>query len=228
MATDTPETFREELRYEIPGDQTVSIAVDPIDHRALPQVLTAHLINLSASGAKLAVAAHLPPHKMLRLKLQIPSLSLELYVSAKVCWASHSEPDQCILGVRLSPRISESLLGHLAAGGRLDRREATRVADTVQLHFVRDRRLPGAVERATVQNYSAGGMCLETTTPARIGERIQVRFSDAAQTAIVAVVRWQLQQGNCCLLGCGYVEADGFEKLTSLWPESRPAEGNKS
>lgn len=220
MAADVALPLREELRYEIPGDQTVSIAVEPLDHKALPQVLEARLINLSAGGAKLAVATQLPPHKTLRVRLRIVSLSLELYVSANVCWASHSGPDQCILGCRLTPRIPEGMLSHLAAGGRLDRRDSARLPGLHQLQITRDRRGPEAVEWATVHNYSPGGLCLETTSPSRIGERMQLLLDLPETTPLMAVTRWQLQQGGRCILGCGYLDSDAFERLEAAWRNS--------
>jgi hypothetical protein len=221
--TNTAEALREEPRYEIAGDQAVQLVVEPTDHRAQPLTLSGRLMNLSASGAKLAVAAQLPPHKTLRLRMRIESMSLELYVSANVCWASHGGADQCILGCRLSPRLPPGMLSHLTAGGRLDRRDSARESQLRTLRVVRDRVAGGAAQSATVHNYSRGGLCLEATTPARIGERIGIVLDQPSKPAIQVVARWQLQQGNRCIIGCGYAEADTFERLEQAWQASMPA-----
>jgi hypothetical protein len=66
-------------------------------------------------------------------------------------------------------------------------------------------------EPAELHNYAAGGICLAKPQPAKLGERLAVRVGNS--TKIEVIVRWQLQQGEQCLLGCQYVSAASFQVL---------------
>jgi hypothetical protein len=80
------------------------------------------------------------------------------------------------------------------------------------ISIVRERAKAGAKEKVTLQNYSAGGFCIEARQPLSPGERFQV-FSEGLATPIDAVTHWQLKQNGIYMLGCGYVGETGFEQL---------------
>ncbi len=60
-------------------------------------------------------------------------------------------------------------------------------------------------------------MCVSTTAPAKLGEKLAMRFGQGAEIPLVeVVVRWQMQQGEHYLIGCEYADPGSFAMLTSL------------
>lgn len=197
---------RADVRYEIFGEQSVALSLDTNDHRFQPQVVVARLLNLSVRGARLEAPCALAPGQTFRLKLSNDRLGLNFYLAGQVCWSAMKDERACIVGCRLNPRIPDALLHHLAAGGRLDRRESTRRAETCSLRIVGGADLHGDLVPAGLANYAAGGMCLELTQRVQLGDRLEVVFDEPLSLALQVVARWQLEQGDRLVLGCEYVD----------------------
>ncbi|MDX1945508.1 MAG: PilZ domain-containing protein [Pirellulaceae bacterium] len=195
---------RLEPRFDLDGRQEVNVTVEPDGHRDSPLLLVGKLMNLSSRGAKLAVPKLLPIGRKLRVKVSIERLAMELHTLATVCWISPEKAEESVVGCRLSPAIPEGIMSHLAAGGKLERREATRDEDHCRVPILRAGGNAMNPEWARLQNYSTGGFCLQTTRPANLGERVQFVLDAAKNVVIQAVVRWQLGQGDHYLLGCGH------------------------
>ena len=211
-------TDRADARYELIGNQVVTVTIESDYHRAEPTTVSAQLLNLSSSGAKLSLPLDLPRDRSIRIKLTLDEFGLTIYVSGKVCWAAKTtEVDHaCLVGCRLSPNIPMSILEHVAQTGRLDRREEDRRPAKCAVEVVRRRTFRSVVEAADLRNYASGGVCLATSQPAELGERFGVRLG-ASATKIDVIVRWQMNQGNVCLVGCEYVDAASYDVLKALF-----------
>jgi hypothetical protein len=71
-----------------------------------------------------------------------------------------------------------------------------------------------------LQNYSAGGFCIEARQSLSPGERFQV-VSEDLEAPIDAVTHWQVKQSGVYLLGCGYVGETGFQQLQQALRDSQ-------
>src|SRR5262245_37179336 len=112
---------RSDERYELVGNQFVSVTLEGDDHRAEPITVDAQLLNLSSSGAKLSVPLDLPKDKLLQIKLMLEEFELTMYVSGTVCWSAKDGEQSSLVGCKLNPNIPKSVLQHIAQSGRLDR-----------------------------------------------------------------------------------------------------------
>lgn len=211
-------TERTDVRYELIGNQVVTVTIEADDHRAEPTTVSAQLLNLSTSGAKLSVPLDLPRDRAIRIKLTLDEFGLTIYVSGTVCWSAKADAADrsCLVGCRLSPNIPVSILEHVAQTGRLDRREEDRRPAKYAVDILRRRGLRTVAEPADLRNYASGGVCLATSQPAALGERFNIRLG-ASSTKVEVIVRWQMNQDDACLIGCEYVDAASYDVLKDLF-----------
>ncbi len=208
---------REAMRFEILGDRQATLEIEPDDHRTEAAVLAARLVNLSSKGAKLSVSEQLPRNRAIRMKLAVDELGLSFYLATRVCWTTQAADGMWFVGCELSPNVPESILKHITEGGRLERREDDRRPVLHQVGVCRKALFRLKEERGELRNFAAGGMCVSTTAPAKLGEKLAVRFGQGAEIPLVeVVVRWQMQQGEHYLIGCEYADPGSFAMLTSL------------
>jgi hypothetical protein len=202
---------RSDERYELVGNQFVTVSIEADDHRREPITVAAQLLNLSSSGAKLSVPLDLPRDKLIQIKLMLEEFGLTMYVSGTVCWTAKDGEQSCLVGCKLKPNIPTSVLQHIAQSGRLDRRDEDRRPVKCSIAIVRRRLLRNQEEPGELLNYAIGGVCLARSQPSELGERLTVQLDKS--TKIDVLVRWQLQQGGECLIGCEYVDAGSFETV---------------
>lgn len=207
---------RVEPRYEIDGELGVIVFIEPEDHRAEPIELNATLLNLSASGAKMSVPTALEQDRLLKIKLIVEKLGVSFYLQARVCWAER-DGAASIVGCALKPNIPEGVLSHLAAGGRLNRRDQDRRTAAIQVGLGRTGIRLWSREKAELRNYAAGGVCLETGKTAQLGETLRVRFATDQVDGVDVTVRWVMQQGERFLMGCEYKDPAGFAVLKAMF-----------
>lgn len=205
---------RAQPRLDLEEAFAVQLSIESDDGRT-EQIVTATVLNLSTSGAKLAVPLALKADKAFRLRLVVDLLGLNLYLSAKVCWSAPDGTDACVVGCRLSPTIPDGILQHIAAGGRLDRRDESRRSTAVEVQVVRSGKKRFFREFGTIRNYADGGLCLETTQPTIVGDVFELRPRDKGGDAIVVVARWVMQQGTEFLTGCEYAGPESRETALS-------------
>jgi hypothetical protein len=211
MAVQT-ECLRDGVRYEFAEAQMVSISLDEDDHRSEPQQISAYLLNLSPRGAKLAVPSSLPQGKTFRLKLTVQQFAMDFFVAAKVCWTASEGESGCVMGCQFDPGIPGGLLGRLASEGALDRRGSDRDKARCSLMIAREGAPATKTEKVMLQNYSAGGFCIEAWRPLALGERFQI-VSARPDANVAAVTHWQIKQSGMFTVGCGYGEDGGWERL---------------
>lgn len=208
---------REAMRFEILGDRHATLEIEPDDFRSEATVLAARLVNLSSKGAKLSVAMQLPRNRAIRMKLAVDELGLSFYLATRVCWTTEAADGTWFVGCELSPNVPESILKHITEGGRLERREDDRRSVAQSVGVCRKGFFRTREERGELRNFASGGMCVSTTAPARLGEKLAIRFGQGTEIPLVEVlVRWQMQQGEHYLIGCEYVDSGSFAMLTSL------------
>jgi len=215
MAVKTDPGVREAVRFEFAETQLVSISLDEDSHRSEPQHISACLLNLSPHGAKLAVPSKLPPGKTFRLKLTVQQFAMDFFVAAKVCWSAGEGENGSVIGCQFDPGIPAGLLGRLASGGNLDRRGSEREKAKWNLMMVREGAPATKKEKVMLQNYSMGGFCIEAWRPMALGEKFQIS-SGQSDAAVAAVTHWQIKQSGMFILGCGYLEECGCERLEQV------------
>jgi len=99
----------------------------------------------------------------------------------------------------------------VAQCGRLDRRNEDRRPTQQPIAILRRHRFRTVKEKAYLRNYADGGVCLAASQPAELDERLSLRLADGPKFDVK--VRWQMQQGDHCLLGCEYVDPKAFDAL---------------
>lgn len=204
---------RVEPRYEINEALAVTVTIEPEDRRLAPFELTATMLNLSASGAKLLVPMRLENDRALHVKLAMDHLGVSFHLAARVCWTEQWENGAYVIGCRLSPEIPEGILQQVVQGGTLNRRDHGRRTADVALRFAPPGTSQWRRRTALLRNYAAGGVCLETTRSAAPGEILRL-YPDRRRFAEFDVtVRWVLQQSDRYIYGCEYTDAEAFERL---------------
>lgn len=208
---------REAMRFEVLGDRQATLEIESDDFRSESDVLAARLVNLSSKGAKLSVSTELPRNRAIRMKLEVDELGLSFYLATRVCWTTQAADGMWLVGCELSPNVPESILKHIADGGRLERREDDRRPVARNVGVCRKTLFRMKEELGELRNFASGGMCVSTTTPAKLGEKLAIRFGQGTEIPLVeVVVRWQMQQGEHYLIGCEYADSGSFAMLTSL------------
>lgn len=208
---------REAERFEIVEERRVALEIEPDDLRSEPQIISARLLNLSTTGAKLGAPICLPRDRAIRLKLSIDEMGVSFYLSTRVCWSAPAGEHGFTVGCQLSPNVPASVLKHLAQGARPERREDDRRPTTHATTIVRKSLFRTKEEAGLLRNFAAGGVCLDLASPAKLGETLNLRFGEASQIPLVeVVVRWQLQEGDRYTVGCEYSDPSSFAMLASL------------
>ena len=116
---------RGESRHALCEDRSVNVTIQRGEGRS-PSQIPAELIDISRTGVKLAAPSCPAIDDALVLKLQFPSVDLDLSVEAKVCWAQPAEQESWRLGCTLTPKLPADVLTRLAVGGYIQRRRNTR------------------------------------------------------------------------------------------------------
>ena len=196
----------EELRYQIDGEQLVTVTVDPDDHRAGRRTLEARLINLSSGGARFSLPLSIPVGETLRVQLAIERLGLSMYVTAEVCWTAADGSGNSLLGCKVQPSVPAGILAQLAQGGRLDLRSMVRRKTTCDVSI----RRPSSswwhgAPSGSLRDVACGGLCIETRKAVKLGESLHIAPS-AADLQLEVLPRWQLRQGDSYLIGCVFVD----------------------
>ncbi|MBA4016522.1 MAG: hypothetical protein C0483_04985 [Pirellula sp.] len=208
---------REAMRFEILGDRQATLEIEPVDLHSEASLLAARLVNLSSKGAKLSVSEDLPRNRAIRMKLAVDELGLSFYLATRVCWTTKGENGSWFVGCELSPNVPESILKHVTEGGRLERREDDRRPVVHEVGVCRKTMFRTKEDLGVLRNFASGGMCVSTTAPAKLGEKLAMRFGRLAEIPLVeVVVRWQMQQGEHYLIGCEYADPGSFAMLNSL------------
>lgn len=203
----TSQDRHDHQRYEIVGEQRVTVTIDPEDRQGRRRVFDARLINLSSGGARFAVPATIPVGEVMHVQLAIERLGLSMYVTAEVCWAENVAHGESLLGCKLAPAVPAGLLRKVAEGGRTDRRHTRRSSTSCEVAIKRNGGgWWNGVKTAVLCNVAEGGVCMETRKPLTLGEQIRIIAPETGDEVEV-VVRWQVANGSSHLSGCEFADA---------------------
>ena len=204
---------RHESRFETSSRPSIRVHIQ----RSQPvETLQAELINLSPSGAKISLSTVLRFSEVVRLRIQIPRLGINVDVNSAVRWVRPAHDNQWIFGCSFAHDIAESVLDQLATAGLIERRRDPR-------HSVR---IPGFAryELVTetipieVRNYSDRGFCIASSRLSTVGTTVRVTVNGLGDSSrsLYGEVCWQAEQDGEYLLGCMIKSNAGAEILRHI------------
>ena len=82
---------------------------------------------------------------------------------------------------------------------------------------------------AWVLNLSAGGVCLLSQDPGEPGERVllELEREDAPQVLVTSKVRWQVSTDDGYVLGCEFLDKNGYTALLDIAGREEPTATDK-
>jgi hypothetical protein len=160
---------------------------------------TACLCCLSVQDVQLWLPSNIPVGTETQLRLEADDTQLAATMTAE--WSTPT-PDGFIIGFRLPEPLPRSMLEHLAARGRLERRNESRerVAIDVEIHVELEGR---PQQRVRMIDYSTGGFCLQAASDIPPGKRLLVeREVNGTLVRIPARTAWQFKSADHVTVGC--------------------------
>ncbi len=215
---------RREARYRAFDGHQVVIIVEWTS-QGQPATVQGRLIDLSRSGAKVAISSPIPVDEAFTLRLQVSELGLNLTLNAEVCWMRPAGPDSWYLGCVFAGELPDHVLPKLAASGYVDQRQDARYE--ISLEASARQELAGdSLLNVRLVNYSAGGFRLFSSQPATPGGRLLLEMHDAlgGLVRIPAKAVWQLEAEGGHHVGCCFLNNDGFDVLAQLVKSIKPPE----
>ncbi len=216
MASSTSHTMLERKpRYTIRDGQTATVVLERVsqpDHSPV----TANLIDLSESGAKLSTASCFPIGEIVELKLSVEQLDSEFLGAAEICWTRPGKEEDWLVACSFRPQIPKHLLDTLVACGLLQQRESER--RYVSLPITIRWELGEGTDSARLQDYSDGGFCIVTREPVETGRRLSMECEafNGEQLEVRAKVQWTFRTPKLHLAGCSILNEQDFGCLRSL------------
>ncbi len=178
-----------------------------------PREMRGRILDLSAGGAKMAVPCEIALQETIHVRFDLPDVTADLSVAATVCWARTAGGNSWRLGCAFAEELPESLMSELAVNGYIDRREdhrqETGIAAAVQWEATRE------TTAVHLHDVSPGGFSVLGPEAAAPGTRLRLLVSaaDGEPVTVPAVVRWQRNTSEGCVLGCAYTEDGAHRRL---------------
>jgi hypothetical protein len=225
------ETIDRPRRFTLTDRHGLALTVQ-WENGGAPTSAVAGLLDISTGGVKLSLVSHLKLHQALSLTIVCADLTLDLSVSAKVCWLRPSENDGWTAGCAFVPELSTAAQEALFASGLVERRTFSR--QPIKLAASAQWELDPARFDVELQDVSTGGVCIQSPRPGKIGARmvVVVPTGDGREVPIAARAQWQIAAGNGYLIGCAYVNVEGHatmhEALASAVPSPPPSSSHPS
>jgi hypothetical protein len=215
---------RREARFPLKREVAVDVCLQQPDGQLAR--LSGRLLDISASGARVAVDSLPQVEGAVELRLASAELGFDLAVSAKIVWGRQVGQGCFVLGCALQPPLPSEALEPFFARMLLDRRRGTRRAMLGPAQ-ARWEMCPDEVDVELV-DVSSSGFCIRTPTPARTDGRLMLRVPAAEGTQeLLANVRWQAANHDGFLVGCELVSSRGRRALreclsVASQPPARP------
>jgi hypothetical protein len=171
------------------------------------------LIDLSRGGAKLLVDACLQLSEAVQLRICILELSLEIDVTAQVCWTRPDDDGRWLVGFSFNPGISDEMLHQLAVHSIVERRRSPRHAVSAKASVTWQSQ--DQLAEVQLRDISAGGFCMTCEQNVPLGEKLLLRLPmpHGAEETITAQVRWQMTCGQRQLIGCALSSDKDYRRL---------------
>jgi hypothetical protein len=207
-----PADKRHETRYPILSEHSCEVQIQRRGKDS-DEALEGELIDLSQGGAKLLVSTCLQFSEVIRLIVRIPTLALEIDVTADVRWTRPEGNTSWLVGCSFNPGISEELLHKLAVHSLVERRRSPRYAVTAQVIMSRQ----SSDQRHTVRlkDISTGGFCLTCEQPVPLGSKVLIELPTrhGVEMEITANVRWHMSADDVHLIGCAFNSSKDYQAL---------------
>lgn len=203
-----------ETRYQL-RDETEVVVQRRFDCE--PREVRGRLLDLTVSGAKLSLDAVLPVEESVTLYFRFGELNLNFMVDAQIRWVRAAAGEQWWLGCAFAPKMPEEHLASLAGKGYLEwRPEARRKLDLSAgacWEMTQGEDIP-----IRIADLSSGGVGLRSPRAAAPGQRIIIHAADTNGQRIDIPTRcqWQVESAGDHWLGCSFLDATGFARLSEV------------
>ena len=202
-------------RYKIRDGQNATVVLERAAQSDRP-ALTASLIDLAESGAKLSASSCIPIGEFVQLRLMVEQLESEFQSAAEVCWNRPGKDGEWLVACAFRPQVPKHIFDTLAACGVLERRESER--RYVSLPVTVRWELDEESDSARLQDFSDGGFSIVISHAIETGRRLSMvcEGSDGEPLEVRAKVQWTLRTPEQHLIGCSMLHDQDFGCLRSL------------
>jgi len=180
-------------------------------------VIMAELQDISCGGARIKLVRPLRLNETTHVSLYCPRLSLDLSLSAEVCWSRKDDDGEWSFGFEFIPPLPSSVIDKLIDHGVADRREKRRESKRIPITL---KWAPSAMMHpAYLWDISAGGFSFLSTSRGRSDVLFWPDVAPSLQ--VPGTVLWQLRMGKGYISGCKFVDKSNFENLRELCLDGR-------
>ena len=215
-----------ETRYVLRGETDVTVQRR---HDRQPRVIQGRLLDLTVSGAKLSIPEPLPVEESLTLLFRFGETGLNFMVEAQVRWSRPGRESLWWLGCSFSPKMDDEYLACLASEGLLDRREEPR--RRIQLSAKARWELADSRQYdVRIDDICSGGVRLTAPQGAEPGQRLLLEATglEGRRLLIPARCQWQIEGDGEFQLGCSFIEATGFARLSEALAADAPLPSSRA
>ncbi|MFV2069202.1 MAG: PilZ domain-containing protein [Pirellulales bacterium] len=187
-----------------------------------PELLDGQLLDISRSGAKLAIPRGLPFGEKVDLHAVIPELDLDLTVGAVVSWNRQDTDGRWLIGCRFDPGLSDATIDRMAHGGYLERRHSPRYP--ISLKATASFELSEHDFSVWIQDFSTDGFSILSPRPGEVDQRLRLEIvkENGERIVISARTRWCVSVDDDYLVGCAFVNGHDFQHLWELTYKTNP------
>lgn len=206
--------LRVQDRFQLQNDSQIPVSVEWMAGDKACQC-DARIVDLSAGGARLRLAAAVELNDTFEVRLHVKELSIDFRCAVDVCWVRPHE-NESVLGCAFDGELPEHILRKLACHGFINRRSDKRFRIELSAE-VQEELGAHQWSEATIDNYSSGGFRLSSQRRVTIGQRVLLRVKDVDQQPVTIPGRalWQVDSDEGFSIGCSFLNGDGFKRLAA-------------
>jgi len=178
-------------------------------------VAQGQLCDMSRGGAKMIVDQPVTLQSSVVVRLRKPDLHLDLEVTGEVCWVAPADGADFAVGCTFVPDLPTDILEKLFSSGLLERRifrrRALKIPATAQWE------LDASSTDAFLWDLSEGGFCVLSPLSRPTGRRLLLTVAtERGKVAIPAKTQWTLKVGEGYVVGCEFMNKEGYMTLSDL------------
>ncbi len=202
-------------RYAIQNEQNVNVFLQQVSESDSTS-LTASLIDLSESGAKLSATSCVPVGESVQLKLSAEQFDDVFLGEAQVCWSRPDKDGDCLVACAFHPHLPVYLLDMLVDYGLLQRRDSERKPASLPVMICWG--LGEEASPARLRDYSDCGFCIVTSHPVETGQHLLMEYLalDGEPLSVRAKVQWAYRNKLHNQIGCTILSGEDFGCLRDL------------
>ena len=209
---------RREPRFDFRKNAVVQISMQTAEGQ-LTAVAQGHLCDISRGGAKLIVDEPVALQSSVVMRLSNTELHLDLEITGEVCWMVPAPDEGFAIGCTFVPDLPGEILEKLFSTGLLERRIFRRRA--LKVSAVAKWELEATATDAFLWDLSEGGFCVLSPLARKPGRRLLLTVeAENGRIEIPAKTQWELKVGDGYVVGCEFVNKDGYLLLRDLEQEA--------